>query len=68
MLKLVQTWTGPCRVVPGGSEHVRVVEDIIAGETKEVRVVRMRPYANFSLVVGAEVCEAFEMTKHQGKF
>ena len=23
--KLVHTWTGPWRVVPGGSEHVRVV-------------------------------------------
>ena len=62
--KLVQTWTGPWRVVPGGSEHVRVVEDIVTGETKEVDVVRMRPYADSSLVVGAEVREVFEMTKH----
>ena len=37
--KLVQIWTGPWRVVPGGSEHVRVVEDIVTGETKEVVVV-----------------------------
>ena len=65
---LVQTWTGPWRVVPGGSEHVRVVEDIVTGETKEVHVVRMRPYADSSLVVGAEVREVFEMTKHQGEF
>ena len=64
--KLVQTWTGPWRVGPGGSEHVRVVEEIVTGETNEVRVVRMRPYADSSLVVGAEVCEVFEMTKHQG--
>ena len=28
----------------------------------------MRPYANSSLVVGAEVRKVFEMTKHQGKF
>ena len=63
--KLVQIWTGPWRVVPGGSEHVRIVEDIVTGETKEVR---MRPYANSSLVVGAEVREVFEMTKQQGEF
>ena len=28
----------------------------------------MRPYANSSLVMGAEVRKVFEMTKHQGKF
>ena len=66
--KLVQTWTGPWRVVSGGSEHVRVVEDIATGETKEVHVVRMRPDADSSLVVGAEVRAVFEMTKHQGEF
>ena len=33
--KLVQTWTGPWRIVSGGSEHVRVVEDIV---TREYRV------------------------------
>ena len=66
--KLIQTWIGPWRVVPGGSEHVRVVEDIVTGETKEVHVVRIRPYADSSLVVGTEVREVFEMTKHQGEF
>ncbi|CAN0217617.1 unnamed protein product [Ascophyllum nodosum] len=66
--KLLQTWTGPCRVVPGGSEHVCVVEDIVTGETKEVHMVRMRPYADSSLVVGAEVRQVFETTKHQGEF
>ena len=60
--------TGPWRVVPGGSEHVRVVEDIVTGETKELHVVRMRPYADLSLVVGAEVRKVFGMTKHQGEF
>ena len=64
--KLGQAWTGPWRVVPGRSEHVRVVEDIVTGET-EVHVVRMRPYADSSLVVGSEVREVFEMTKHQGE-
>ena len=66
--KLGQTWTGPWRVLPGRSEHVRVVEDIVTGETKEVRVVRMRPYADSSLVVGAEVRKVSEVTKHQGEF
>ena len=66
--KLVQTWIGPWRVVPGGSEYVRVVEDIVTGETKEVHVVRMRPYTDSSLVVGAEFRKVFERTKHQGKF
>ena len=66
--KLVQTWTGPWRVVSGGSEHVRAMEDIVTGKTKEVHVVRMRPYADSSLVVGAEVREVFEITKHQGEF
>ena len=52
--KVVQTWTGPLHVVPGGSEHVCVVEDFVTGDTKEVHVVRMRPYADSSLVVGRE--------------
>ena len=66
--KLVQTWTGQWRVVPGGSEHFRVVESIVTGETKEVHVVRMRPYAVSSLAVGAEVREVFEMAKHHEEF
>ena len=66
--KFVQTWTGSWRDVPGGPEHVRVVEDIVTGETKEVHVVRMRPYADSSLVGGAEVREVFKITKHQGGF
>ena len=66
--KLLQTWTGTCRVVSGRSEHVRVVEDIVTVETIEVHVVRMRPCADSSLVVGAEVREVFVMTKHQGEF
>ena len=57
--KLVQTWTGPWRVASRGSEHVRVVEDLVTGETKEVHVVRIRPYADSSLVVRAEVREVF---------
>ena len=66
--KLVQTWTGRWRDVPGGLEHVRVVEDVVMRETKKVHVMRMRPYADLSLVVGAEVHYVFEMTKHQREF
>ena len=66
--KLVHTWTGPWRFVPGGPEHVRVMEDIVTGETKEVHVARIRPYADSSLVVGTEFHEVIEMTKHQGEF
>ena len=65
--KLVQSWTAPWHVVPGGSEHVRIVEDMVTGETEEVHVVRMHPYADLSLVVRAETREVFEMTKHQGE-
>ena len=50
--------------MPVGLEHVCVIEDIVTEETKEVLVVRMRPYADSSLVVGAEVREVFEMTEH----
>ena len=30
--------------------------------------MRVRPYADSSLVVGAKIREVFEMTKHQGEF
>ena len=53
--KLVTTWTGPWRVVSGGSPHVYNVQDIVTGGTEEVHVVRMRAYADSSLAVGAEV-------------
>ena len=65
--KLVTTWTGPWRVVSGGSAHVYNVQDIVTSETKEVHVVRMRAYADSALAVGAEVQGLFEMMKHQGE-
>ena len=65
--KLVQTWNGSWRVVPGESEHIRVVENIVMGVPKEVHALRTRPYADSTLVVGSEVLEVFEMTKHQGE-
>ena len=66
--KLVMTWTGPWRVVSGGSPHVYNVQDIVTGETEEVHVVRMRAYADSSLAMGAEVQGLFEMMKHQGEY
>ena len=63
--KLVTIWTGPWCVVSGGSPHVYTVQDIVTGETKEVHVVRMRAYADLSLVVGAEVQGLFEMTEYE---
>ena len=66
--KLVTAWTGPLRVVSGGSPHVYSVQDIMTGETKEVHVVRMRAYADSSLAEGAEVQGLFKMTKHQGEY
>ena len=62
--KMVPTWTGPWRVLQGGSTHVYVVEDIVTGQTKEVHVVRMRAYVESSLVVGAQVNGVFEISKH----
>lgn len=53
--------------MPGISEHVPVEEDIMMGGRNEVCVVRMCPSAQLSLFWGAEVCEFFEMTKHQGE-
>ena len=64
--KLVQTWTGPWRVMPGGSEHFCVMEDTVTRETEELHAVRMRPYADSSLVVGAEAREVLERAKSQG--
>ena len=64
--KVVTTWARPWRVVSGGSPHAYNVQGIVTGETKEVHVVRMRAYAGSSLVVGAEVQDLFEITKHQG--
>ena len=58
------TWTGPWRVLQGCSTHVYVVEGIVTGETKEVRIVRMCVCTDSSLVIGAEVKDVFEVSKH----
>lgn len=66
--KLVITWTGPWRVVSGGSSHMYVVEDIVTAETKRVHVVRMRPYADASLALGPQIMDVFAAIMHQGEF
>ena len=66
--KLVTTWTVPWRAVPGGSSQAYNVQDVVTGETKEVRVVQMLAYENSSLAVGADVQGLFEMTKDQGEY
>lgn len=53
---------------PGGSGHVRIVDDTITGETQKVYVVRVLLYAFSSLLMGTKVREGFEMTKHQGEY
>ena len=40
----------------------------MTGETKEVHVVRMRAYADSSVVIVAEVKDVLEITKHQGAY
>ena len=45
-----------------------VVENNVTGKTKEVHAVQMRAYAESSLVIGAEVEDAFEIFKHQGEY
>ena len=66
--KPMNTWTGPWRVVskPGG--HVYGVEDIATGRSREVHIAWMRPYADASLNVTAELKEVFNNLESQGDF
>ena len=43
-------------------------EDIVTGRSHEVRIARMRPYADASLIVTAELKEVFNNLKSQGEF
>ena len=43
--KLVNTWTGPWRIVAEGKVPVHGIQSIVTGEVKEVYVVRLRFYA-----------------------
>ena len=44
------------------------VEDIVTGRSREVHSARMRPYADASLNVTAELKEAYNNLKSQGEF
>ena len=44
------------------------VEDIVTGRSYEVHIARMRPYADASLNVTAELKEVFNNLKSQGEF
>lgn len=55
---IVNTWTGPWRVVSvADRQYVVGVEDIATGEHKEVYVAWMSPYADEWLAVTAELLE-----------
>ena len=43
--KLVNTWTGPWRIVTVGKVHIHGIQSIVTGVVKEVHVVRLRFYA-----------------------
>ena len=49
--KLMNTWTGPRRVVSKTGGHVYGVEDIVTGRSREVHIARVQMYADASLNV-----------------
>ena len=55
-------------MLQGGSTHVYVVEDIVTSETKEVHIVRMRACPDSLLIIGVNVKDVFEISKHQGAY
>ena len=66
--KLINTWTGPWRVVSKTEGHVYRVKDIATGSLREVYIAQMQPYADASLNVTAELKEVFNNLKSQGEF
>ena len=64
--KLVNTWTGPWRVVTAATEHVYGVKNIVSGEVRDVHVARMRFYADRYLDLTAERKDVFQHTFTQG--
>ena len=47
--KLVNTWTGPRRIVTADKVHVYSVQNIVTGEVKDGHVVLLRFYADTDL-------------------
>ena len=66
--KFMNTWTGPWRVVSKTGGYVYGVEDIVTRHSREVHIARMRPYADASLNVTAELKEVLSNLKSQGEF
>ena len=66
--KLINTWTGPWRVVSKTGGHAYRVKDIATGRLREVHIAQMQPYADASLTVTAELKEVFNNMKSQGEF
>ena len=60
--KLVNTWTGPWRVVTATTEHVHGVQNIVCVEVRDVHVARMRLYAGRDLHLAAELEDMFQHT------
>ena len=48
--------------------HAYGVKDIVTGRSREVHIARMRPYADASLNVTAELKEIFNNFESQGEF
>lgn len=46
---MVRTWKRPWRVVSAVGQHVHGLDDIAAGRWRELKITRMRPYADPSL-------------------
>ena len=66
--KLVSTWTGPWRIVTADKAHVYGVQNIITGEANDVRVARLRFYADKDLEMTATLKEVLQHAFIQGGF
>ena len=53
--KLVLMWTGPWRVMSGGSRLMYKVQDIVTSKTRNVQMTPTRSYADASEEIGSEV-------------
>ena len=65
--EVVLTPTGPWKML-ARSAPLYVIQDIVAGETNDDHVARMRAYAYSSLVVRSKLRDVLEMTKYQDEY
>ena len=54
-LKTLMTWTGPWRVLVAQLSHEYDMQNIVSGEVRDIRVARMRFYADAALEITAEL-------------